>query len=106
MKVAVVALAAVVGLLSAFKQVSHAQGVSLLAQTLPLGEELPDAELLEAEGEGVWIAAIIAGLIAGATAVGIYAVSSDSFSWSTAAYVFAIGFAGGALGTLGVYLFM
>ncbi|MEM4919227.1 MAG: hypothetical protein QW518_07815 [Thermofilaceae archaeon] len=106
MQLVAVALAAVVGLVPAFAQLSYAQALPEPISVLPDGDEIPDEELLKAEGEQVWIAAIIAGIISGATAVGIYAVSSDSFSWSTAACVFAIGFAGGALGTIAVHLFM
>jgi len=106
MKVAAVAIAVVVGVLPAFSQVTYAQAIPQPVSVLPLGEVLPDEELLEVEGEAVGVAAIIAGIIAGASAVGIYAVSSDSFSWSTAAFVFAIGFAGGAVGTLAIHFMM
>jgi len=48
MKVLAVALAAVVGLVPAFAQVSYAQAVPI-----PAGEELDDAELATVEGEGI-----------------------------------------------------
>ncbi|HNR24247.1 MAG TPA: hypothetical protein PKG50_02290 [Candidatus Bipolaricaulis anaerobius] len=53
MKVVAVALVAVVGLLPTFAQLSYAQAapVQEASVTLPYGEELPDAELLQVDGE-------------------------------------------------------
>jgi len=49
-----VAVAAVVGVVPAFAQVSVAQAIPEPVPVLPLGEELPDEELLEVEGECWW----------------------------------------------------
>jgi len=46
-----VALAAVVGVVSAFGQLSYAQAPSEPVPVLPLGEELPDSDLALAEGK-------------------------------------------------------
>ena len=59
----VVALAAVVGLVPAFAQLSYAQALSEPVVVLPFGEELPDEGLLEVEGEfWHWIVAAAFGL--------------------------------------------
>jgi len=50
MKALAVAVAAVVGLVPAFAQVSYAQAVPI-----PAGEELDDAELATVEGEGIQV---------------------------------------------------
>lgn len=50
-KVVAVALAAVVGLVPAFAQLSYAQAVPQAAPVLPVGEVLPDGELLAVDGE-------------------------------------------------------
>lgn len=64
MQVAAVALAAVVGLVSAFAQLSYAQAVPVLqtAPVLPSGEEMDDAELAEVDGEILLTSVFILGL--------------------------------------------
>jgi hypothetical protein len=54
-KALVVALAAVVGVFPAFVQLGHAQRVPESVFVLPAGEELPDEEMLEIEGEALWL---------------------------------------------------
>lgn len=51
MKVAAVTLAAVVGLVPSFAQLSYAQALPEPVAVLPLGEDVPDEELLEVEGQ-------------------------------------------------------
>lgn len=63
MKVAAVALAAVVGLVPAFAQLSYAQTVSSSLVVLPVGDELEEEDLLNAEGEfWHWIVAAALGV--------------------------------------------
>ncbi len=64
MQVVVVALAAVVGLVPAFAQLSYAQAVpvSQTAPVLPSGEEMDDAELAEVDGEILLTSVFILGL--------------------------------------------
>jgi hypothetical protein len=106
MKVVAVALAAVVGLVPVFTQVSYAQALPEPVSVLPLGEELPDSGLLDAEGEAVWLGCLIIGLITGATSTAIYAVTATTISVKVAAYVFGIGFGGGTLGAWVAYMMM
>lgn len=51
MKALAVALAAVVGLVPAFAQVGYAQALLSPSVVLPVGDELEEEDLLEAEGE-------------------------------------------------------
>jgi len=75
-KAVVVVLAAMVAALPVFAQVTVADKVQ---SVLPAGEEVPDSELLGAEGEVAWylVAHLDAG-IAGGSAVGIYYVGISS----------------------------
>lgn len=65
-KVALVALGGLVGLVPAFTQLSYAQALSESVSVLPLGEELPDEELLEVKGEWFWFWVILWELVVGA----------------------------------------
>lgn len=82
MQVMAVALAVVVAVVPAFAQVTNAQAVSGSAAILPVGEELPDEELLEVDGEFWWFW-IVALAVAGALSVyhqwfdGEYGISRD-----------------------------
>ena len=69
-KAVVVVLAAMVAALPVFAQVTVAEKVQ---SVLPAGEEVPDSELLGAEGEVAWyLVALLDAGIAGGSAVGIY----------------------------------
>ncbi|MGC8817578.1 MAG: hypothetical protein ACP5PX_07285 [Candidatus Hadarchaeum sp.] len=75
-KAVVVALAAMVAAFPAFAQVTVAEEVQ---SVLPAGEELPDTELLGAEGEAAWyLVALLDAGIAGASAVGIHYVGRSN----------------------------
>ena len=65
-KTLVVALAAVVALVSSFAQVSYAQAVPQPVSVLPGGEELPDEKLLEVQGEVWWLGVLFWDLVIGA----------------------------------------
>jgi len=59
MQVVAVALAAVVGLVPAFAQLSYAQALPSSSVVLPVGDELEEEDLLDAEGEfWHWIVAV------------------------------------------------
>ncbi len=63
-KVVAVALAAVVGWVPVFAQVSYAQVVPSSSVVLPVGDELGEEDLLDAEGEfWHWIVAAALGLL-------------------------------------------
>ncbi len=63
MKILAVALAAVVGLGSTVTQLGRAQTCSSSAVILPIGDELEEEELLDAEGEfWHWIVAAVLGV--------------------------------------------
>ncbi len=67
MQVVAVALAAVVGLVPTFAQLSYAQALPEPVSVLPLGEQIPDEELLEVEGEFIdWLIFLGACLFVGA----------------------------------------
>ena len=65
-KAVLVALAAVAGFVPVFTQITYAQTFPELALVLPSGEEVPDEELLEVEGEHPWVylvGALIVGIL-------------------------------------------
>ncbi len=100
-KVVVMALAAMVAVLPAFSQISMAHGVSpqTVQSVLPVGEELTDTALAEAEGEQ---AQIVLGILGGLAAVFSYLVGTDEPVWWKALLCFTMGFmlgwAGGVAG--------
>ena len=63
-KAVLVALAAVAGFVPVFTQITYAQTFPELALVLPSGEEVPDEELLEVEGEHSWVYAVGALIVA------------------------------------------
>jgi len=85
--VVAVALAAVVGLVPAFAQVSYAQSLPEPVSVLPFGEELPDEELLEVEGALFGVLIFLVGcLLAGAVAGFMAYFFGGASPWEAAAW--------------------
>ncbi len=99
-----VALAAMVGLVPAFAQVSYAWAVSVqqVTVTLPQGDELSDGELFEVDGEADPLTIVAAGIVGGAIGAVLDVAkqlgTEGKVGGKEVAMAFGAGFVGGAIG--------